>query len=286
MKRIFIAVLFISHFGFAQDTNIKEKKYDVNNRKGQFFASWGWNRSSYSKSDISFKGNDFNFTVHNAKASDKPKPFGIDFFDPLGITLPATNLELGYFIKDNYTIVLGYDHMKYVMRNNQDARISGTIAVGDYDYNGTTYNYDGTYNNTANTLPSNFLLFEHTDGLNYIFVGGNRFDNFNKFLRITTHNFEVNLEEGVDLGFLMPRTNTTILGNKRYDEFHVAGFGFSASAGLNLTFFKHFYIKADLKVGYINMPDIRITSDSSEKAKQHFTFTESAYTFGYRFRIQ
>ncbi len=285
-KSIVLIVLFIAQIAFSQDDNTP-KTTIIKNRKGQFFASWGWNRASYSTSDISFRGTDFNFTISDVKSSDKPNPFGIKFFDPGGLTLPQTNLEVGYFFKNNYNIVLGYDHMKYVMRNNQNVVINGEINVGDYIFNGedAPYNFDGNYNNQTINLSNPFLLFEHTDGLNYIFVGINRFDNFNKLLRINTDKFEVNLEEGIDFGFVMPKTNTTILGNKRYDEFHVAGFGFSASAGINLTFFKHFYIKTDFKVGYIDMSDIRITNDASEIAKQHFTFAETSYTFGYRFQL-
>lgn len=282
LKYTFI-VLLASITLFAQEEE-KTKEYNVNARKGQFFASWGWNRSSYSTSDITFKGNDFNFTIHDMKADDKPKPFGIDFLDPGGLTLPQTNLELGYFFKDNYNFVMGYDHMKYVMRNGHNARVTGEISTGNYEYEGVSQNFDGIYDQYMD-ISKQMVTFEHTDGLNYIFVGANRFDNFNKFLGINTPNFEVNLEEGIDVGFLMPRTNTTILGNERYDQFHVSGFGISASAGLQLTFFKRFFIKTDFKIGYINMGDIRITKDSSEKAKQHFTFAETAYTFGYRFRL-
>lgn len=288
MKNIILllSILFLTQFIFSQEDE-KQDEYNINNRKGQFFASWGWNRSSYSKSDITFKGNDYNFKLRDVKASDKPKPFGIDFLDPGGLTLPATNLEVGYFIKDNYNIVIGYDHMKYVMRNNQEVKIDGEISTGSFTFGEeeTLYNFDGTYQNELINLSKEFLLFEHTDGLNYIFVGANRFDNFNKLLGIRTNKFEINLEEGIDVGFLMPKTNTTILGNERYDEFHVAGFGISASAGISLTFFKRFFIKTDFKIGYINMNDIRITKNSSEKAKQGFTFAESAYTFGYRFRL-
>ena len=255
-------------------------------KKGQFFASWGWNRASYSTSDITFEGNDFDFVIRNVKADDKPKPFGIEFLDPGGLTLPQTNLEIGYFYDDNFNIVLGYDHMKYVMRNNyKTVEISGNINVGDYDYFGNTYNFDGIYAYSQIALSEPFLTFEHTDGLNYIFMGINHFDSFNKMLKLNTNKIEVALEEGVDVGFVMPKTNTTILGNKRYDEFHIAGFGASASLGLSITFFNHFFIKTDFKYGYINMSDIRITNDSSEKAWQEFTFAESAYTFGYRFYL-
>ncbi len=291
-KTILLLSLLISSYTFAQQETINEKvKTDavykqINTRKGQFFASWGWNRDSYTKSDISFKGNDFDFTIYDVKADDRPNPFGIKFLSPGDLTLPQTNYRLGYFFKDNYNIVIGADHMKYVMRNYQTVKIDGTISSGNYDYEGTLYNNDGTYNGDDILLSNEFLKFEHTDGLNYVFVAVNRFDNFNELLGLHTSKFEVNLEEGIDVGFLMPKTNTTILGNNRYDEFHVAGFGFSAKAGLNLTFFKHFYLQADMKYGYINMPDIRITEDKSEKAKQHFGFFESIYSFGYRFKIK
>jgi hypothetical protein len=292
MKKLLLVLTILTiQLSFSQQEEIPVKKEKsevfkkINSRKGQVFASWGWNRSGYSKSDITFEGNDFDFTIYDVKADDKPNPFGIKFLSPGDLTLPQTNLEIGYFIKDNYNIVFGYDHMKYVMRNGQDVKLDGTIATGVYDYNEAPYNYDGTYSNQTINLSRDFLLFEHTDGLNYIFFGANRFDNFNELLGIRTDKFEVNLEEGFDFGFVMPKTNTTILGNTRYDEFHVAGFGFGVSAGINLTFFKHFYLKTDFKVGYINMPDIRITEDKSEKAKQHFTFYETAYTFGYRFNL-
>jgi hypothetical protein len=37
------------------------------------------------------------------------------------------------------------------------------------------------------------------------------------------------------------------LGKERYDDYHVSGFGTSLKAGLNVTFFKHFYIQGELK---------------------------------------
>lgn len=286
MKKIHICfVLFFVFFHvFSQKTPIEKKS--INSRKGTFFASWGWNRDSYSKSDITFKGNDFDFTIYNVKADDKPKPFGIQFFSPGELTIPQTNYRLGYFFNDNYNVVVGADHMKYVMRQNQTVKINGTVHSGDYMYNGTTYNYDGTYSNSEIPLTNDFLMFEHTDGLNYIYVGINRFDNFNKLLHINTDKVEVNLEEGMDVGVLFPRTNTTILGNERYDEFHVAGYGAGINSGLNLVFYKHFFIQTTFKLGYINMPDIRITKDTSEYAKQHFFFYQTILSFGYRFRLK
>jgi hypothetical protein len=284
-KTIIASILLLSQLSFSQiknDTisrrNTTKRRNANNRRKGQFFASWGWNRDSYSKSDIRFKGNGYDFTIEDAVADDKPNPFGIKFFSPGDITLPQTNLVLGYFFKDNYNVVIGFDHMKYVMRQNQDAIVNGTIQIGNPDF-------DGVYTNQTVTLTEDFLKFEHTDGLNYAFVGVNRFDNFNELLRINTPKFEVNLEEGLAVGLLYPKTNTTLLGKERYDEFHVSGYGVSAKVGLNLTFFRHFYLQTDFKLGYINMQDIRTTKSTSDKASQHFYFYETAYTFGYRFQL-
>lgn len=275
-KKILVIFLLIIQSVFSQDEKPSEK--DIDNRKGQFFASWGWNRTSYSTSDIQFKGDNYNFTLSDVKGDDKPNPFGIKFFSPGDLTLPQTNYRLGYFFKDNYNIVLGADHMKYVMRQNQNVIINGNIQIGNSDF-------DGVYNNQTITLTDNFLKFEHTDGLNYIFVGVNRFDNFNKLLGMTTEKFEVNLEEGIEVGLLYPKTNTALLGKDRYDEFHVSGYGLSTKVGLNITFFKHFYLQTDFKLGFINMQDIRTTKNTSDKASQHFFFYETSYSFGYRFYI-
>jgi len=296
MKKILFTLLlfFALQIGFSQQAYIVENDDPIvqdklTSRKGQFFASWGWNRSSYSASDIHFKGNDYDFTLFDVKARDKPNPFGIKFFSPSDLTLPATNAKLGYFFNDNYNVVLGLDHMKYVMYQDVDVAITGTINTGDFDFEQTdgivTYNYDGVYDNDIINTRSEFLQFEHTDSLNYIYVAVNRFDNFNKLLGITTDKFQVNLEEGIDAGFLYPKTNVTILGRKRHDDFNVAGFGLSMKAGLNLTFYNHFYLQTDFKYGYINMPNIKTTHSDSDSASQHFSFFESAYTFGYRFSL-
>jgi hypothetical protein len=55
----------------------------------------GGNREVYSKSDITFKGNNYNFTLENA--ADKPKGWHIDYINPR-MTIPQTNLRIGYFL--------------------------------------------------------------------------------------------------------------------------------------------------------------------------------------------
>jgi hypothetical protein len=91
--------------------------------------------------------------------------------------------------------------------------------------------------------------------------------------------------EGIGAGILVPRTNTTLMNKARYDEFHVAGYGAAIVVGLNMTFFKYFFIQSEWKGGYINMPDIRTTMDKIDRASQHFLFSQYNMVFGANFRI-
>ena len=276
-------LMLVTSVAFSQeDENLKTDNTltnyrDVKSNKGKMFVYWGWNRANYSKSNIHFKGENYNFKLDNVAAHDKPKPFGIYYFKIDEITIPQTNFRIGYFFKENYTISLGLDHMKYVMKNNQSVKINGNINTGG--------SFDGTFNNDNIVLTEEFLLFEHTDGLNYVNAEVSRFDNLDKWLKFSVKNIDINLTEGVGIGLLYPRTNTTLLGKERYDEFHVSGFGFSAHAGLNITFFKHFFIQSNMKVGYINMNDIRTTASKSDSASQHFNFFENMYVFGAKFNL-
>ena len=76
-----------------------------------------------------------------------------------------------------------------------------------------------------------------------------------------------------------------LLGKERHDDFHVSGFGASLKAGLNVTFFKHFYIQGELKGGYINMQNIRTTTSSEDSASQDFFFFQRIIAVGGIFKI-
>jgi hypothetical protein len=169
------------------------------------------------------------------------------------------------------------------MTQNQIANISGEI---DYPLTNISSQFNGIYNSTPKEMTEDFLMFEHTDGLNYVYTEFARQDDISHLFGIkNTDKFQVNINEGVGLGVLYPKTNTTLMGQARHDAFHVSGFGTSLKAGINLVLFKYFTIEGDLKGGYINMPDIRTTQSSSDTAKQSFFFVETIIAFGGIFRI-
>lgn len=281
MKKTLLVVLllflFVSSKSTAQESIKVQDKYTAHN-KGKFFVSWGGNRESFTKSNINFRGDDYNFTIYDVEAHDKPKGWHVDYFNPARMTIPQTNLRLGYFISDHYSITLGVDHMKYVMYQLKAVDINGY-----YPNPGT---YDETLPNDQVLLTEKFLTFEHTDGLNYIHTEFSRFDDVSKYIGINnTDKIQINLTEGLGGGFLFPKTNTQLLGKERHDDFHVSGYGVSLKAGINVTFLKHFYVQGELKGGYINMSDIRTTNDPADRASQEFFFFQRIIAFGGIFKV-
>ena len=274
----FLFLLFLSFSVFSQqNSNQTIEKYTAHN-KGKFFVYWGGNRENFSKSDIQFKGADYDFTIYDVEAADRPKGWHIDYVNPGRMTIPQTNFKIGYFITDHYSVGIGVDHMKYVMNQNQNVVINGTYPS---IYNGNQIN-----NGVLNLSDENFLTFEHTDGLNFVHAEISRFDDFSKIFKINnTDKIQVNLTEGFSAGILYPKTNTKLLGKPRHDDFHVAGYGVAAKVGVNITFFKHFFIQSELKAGYINMGDIRTTSSSADSASQEFFFLQKIIAFGGIFKI-
>jgi hypothetical protein len=164
--------------------------------------------------------------------------------------------------------------MKYVVQPNQTVKINGKIA-------GSGTPYDKTYNNESILIQKGFLELEHTDGLNYFNVDVRRYHTiFNK------NKFYLSVNEGVGFGGLYPRTDATLLNNKRNDKFHLAGFGTSILGSVNARFNRFFFIQAELKGGYINMPDIKTTQFIDDKARQDFFFTQINILFGVNLNVK
>lgn len=279
MKQLFCTLMVLATFtGFSQNTDdVTPQKYTAHN-KGKFYIFWGGNRDSYSKSDIHFTGANYDFTLYDVTAQDKPKGWHIDYINPTRMTIPQTNLRIGYFITDKYNVSIGVDHMKYVMFQNKAVNYAG--------YYPNQGSYGESLPNNQVLLTEDFLTFEHTDGLNYINAEFSRVDDLSKFIGLpNTDKFQINLTEGIGAGIIYPKTNAKLLGKDRHDDFNVAGFGASVKAGLNFTFFKYFFVQTELKGGYINMNNIKTTASNADKATQKFYFFETVIAVGGIFRI-
>ncbi len=222
------------------------------------FLSWGWNGSAYSRSDIHFSGKNHHFTLYDVRAEDRPsKTSWTNYLDFRKVTVPQYNLRIGYFISDQYSISIAWDHLKYVVPAGQFVRISGEISEGT--------SYDGSYQNELIEIERDFLYFEHTNGLNTANVEVRRYDEL-----VHTKIFRIEVIEGVGFGLLVPRSEVEIVGKINHDAFHLSGYELHGLVGLKLGVGRTLFVQSEFKLGYNNMNDILTTIDSSDRASQHF----------------
>jgi len=261
-------------FSLVSQTNAVEIKENIR-QKGQRYGYWGWNRSQYSDSDIHFKGDDHDFTLHSTSAKDRQnKVTTSSIFDrylsPVNLTIPQYNYRAGYYIADDWAISLGFDHMKYVVEADQIVSMSGTISTPGFEKTAAS--------REDKKLDEDFMNFEHTDGLNMISIETEYFHS----LWNHGQDYDFALFAGAGFGAMVPKTNVRMLNYKRNDEFHLAGYATSVKAGFEFTFFHNWFFRALTKLGYTNLGDVLTTSEGG-KAAQSFYFEEYIGAIGYRF---
>src|SRR5882672_4746418 len=89
------------------------------------FVSWGYNRAQFTTSRIHFTGDNYDFTLHDVVASDRPEAFSFEnYFAPKNIWIPQYNYRVGWFYNDFWSISIGLDHMKYVVNADQEVQIT------------------------------------------------------------------------------------------------------------------------------------------------------------------
>lgn len=279
MKKFFkiFLIFFVGSFVFGQNSNNENTEIGSKKpfgKKGTMFVFWGWNRAAFSKSDIHFKGNGYDFVLHNVVAHDRPSDLSWDYINPKEVSIPQFNFRYGYFIKDNLAIVIAQDHMKYVMDQNQTVDITGNISDPVYA--------NMVQNGKINLADEKFLTFEHTDGLNYVNAGVEKYKNISSKEKV-----EILWAYGGGLGVMFPKSNVKLFGNERSDRFHVAGFGADVRTNINFIFWKRLMARVEAKFGYINMPDVKTTlNNKPDKASHDFVFGQINFGVGYVFNIK
>ena len=234
-------------------------------------VSWGWNRSSYSSGDIHFWGADHDFTLRNVAATDLQTDLSSEtlfgtYLNPKEITIPQTNLRVSYQYSPDLVIALNLDHMKYVMTPDQVVPISGQIK--------------GVAQSGNQVLATNYINFEHTDGLNIISLELEKQRSVDWFGgRFPSRVFGL-----AGVGIVVPKSNVTLnmLGRSRNDEFHLAGYSLGLGVGLEVDIYKDLFFRTAYKLGYVNLPDV-VTSSLGDKASHNFTYNEVLISLGLRF---
>ena len=120
--------------------------------KGKLYFYWGWNKAQYGYSDITFKGDDYKFTLYDVAAKDRQTQWDADvYLNPTNITIPQTVARIGYYFHDHWNLSAGFDHMKYVMVAQQTATIDGNINLEN-----PLSEFNGVYDNAPIYIDEDF----------------------------------------------------------------------------------------------------------------------------------
>jgi len=223
----------------------------------EFFLSWGYNGDRFTTSDLHISqpslGSDF--TLVGVKAHDnKGWP---DLFSH-ALTVPQYNVRIGVFFDERWGIELALDHIKWIVRQDQQVRMTGTR--------------DGEPVDTQITLTPEVLQYQLNNGANPIFV------NLIRRVRLagepgrTGHVAFLAKAGG---GVAMPHTENTLFGqpnDKGFQFFH--GWDLDAVAAVRVHIFKPLYVEFEEKLVYARYFGVKV-----DQGTARHTVKASEYTF-------
>lgn len=244
-KKILFSIALLVTLPSAAQSVYKRAKPKNAYAQGTLDFSWGYNRSAYTMSNIRFVGNQYDFRLQGVRAHDKQEPFSSKYFNPSGFTVPQYNLRIGYNFKNFWNISLGFDHMKYVIRDGQSVTISGFVQPGlDPLWSGTFA--DGQ----ERTINENHFQYQNADGLNYVRLQLSR--NLAPFQKFRDGNFAINWLYGISAGALVSFTDFTFEGYRTEKVSSISGYGLSFHTGLRFVFFKNFFLQTNFAGGMMH----------------------------------
>ena len=234
--------------------------------KGTFYFAFGYNLDWFTRSDIHFKDvttDNYDFTLYDVKAIDRD---GIKYIFEDDLTLPQYSYRIGYFFNDKHDlgIEINYDHVKYIVLQDQTVHIKGQIH--------------DTYLDKDTVLDDSFIRYEHTNGANYFMINGVKRFNF-----LHSKN-ELHWLSGVVRaggGLVVPRSDTYLWGNHRNDTYHIAGYVVGLDIGLRYDFLKNFFLETSGKGAFANYTHVYLYNQG--RANQTWFSFEYIFTIGVQF---
>lgn len=226
MLRFFTLAALLSSVGaFAQEQPIA-------NSRATMYLTWGYHRDAYTRSDIRFKDSqtdNYDFKFYHARAKDQVDTRN---FLHTPLTVPQYVLNVGIIFKDRngWGLEFSWDHLKYVVRDNQLMHVKGMIRE--------------EYIDRDSVVTPAFVHFEHTNGNNYAMISVVKQETLVSS-RDGNHVLSVLVKTGA--GGLVPKTDSTIMGNHNDGPFQLSGFVIGSSVNLRYNIYKYFYLETTIK---------------------------------------
>lgn len=227
----------------------------------EYFFSWGYNGDSYAKSDMHFEqpslGNDF-------------KLFGVLARDSKGwtdglfshsLTVPQYNVRFGLFFNEKWGLEVAMDHIKWIVEQDQDVRVTGTIG--------------GTAVDTRAVLTPEIIKYQLNNGANPIFfnlmrryrlAGTPRRTGFLTFLAKAGG------------GFAVPHTENTLFGQANEKGFQFfQGWNLDVAAAVRVQLWRFIHFEFEDKLLYARYFGVNVDRG---KAGHSVKANEFSFHFG------
>lgn len=237
--------------------------------RGSLYLNWGYNRDWYTKSTIHFRNtttDNYDFTFIDAKAHDRPDME--NFYKLNALTIPQYDFSIGYLFNDKHDlgIELAWNHLKYIVTDNQVIHVQGQIRGHEID---------------KDTLVTpDFVHLQHTNGNNYAML------NLVKRQRLLTgKHIQLSAIGKIGGGPLISYTISSVLGNVDGGYFHYHGVVAGASAGLKLDLFTYFFLQTDLQGAWVNYTNTKLGADHQGLSTQKFYSLQYSYSFGFNYPL-
>ena len=252
------------HAGIVRQAAPSKSATQAAKRGREFFVSWGYNGDSYTKSDLHITqpslGNDF--TLADVRARDS-KPWTNIFGHSL--TVPQYNVRFGMFFNERWGVEVAHDHIKWIVREDQQVRMTGTL-------NGATVD-------TQLTLTPNVLRYQLNNGANPLFVNLIRRVRLRGEPRRTGYIAFLAKAGG---GFANPHTENVLFGEPNDKGFQFfQGWNMDAVAALRMNVLKRFYLELEEKVLYARYFGLKVDRGT---ARHSVKASEFSFSFGMAFR--
>ena len=266
-------LIFISFLIFLPFLGASQKTSKDSQAKRAMFVYWGYNRSFYTDSKISFFGPGYDFSLVGVQATDRPSPDFITYVDPSTLTVPQFNARIGFNFKKKWALSFGYDHMKYVIVHGPTYLLSGRInPLID-----PISNWSGDYNAEPVTTDESTLHYENTNGMNYIRAEISHID---KLVR-ASNAFAIYSVSGLGAGLVLNYNDFTFAGEKSMTTLSMSGVGASAHIGIRFEFFRHFFLQANNSVGFLYQHRVKTRgNDPYAYARQSLGYFQSDIVLG------
>lgn len=266
-------LIVISFLSFLPFLGASQKTSKDSQAKRAMFVYWGYNRSFYTDSKISFFGPGYDFSLAGVQATDRPSPDFITYVDPSTLTVPQFNARIGFNFKKKWALSFGYDHMKYVIVHGPTYLLSGRInPLID-----PISNWSGDYNAEPVTTDESTLHYENTNGMNYIRAEISHID---KLVR-ASNAFAIYSVSGLGAGLVLNYNDFTFAGEKSMTTLSMSGVGASAHLGIRFEFFRHFFLQANNSVGFLYQHRVKTRgNDPYAYARQSLGYFQSDIVLG------